>query len=356
MQHQLIFNNPFQFIKGGQIDTLELAFETYGDLTPNKDNVILIHHVLSRGPHVASHAENPEKGWWEALVGPDKYIDTNKFFVICINNLGGCHGSSGPTSIAPATGKPYQIDFPFICFEDIARSQQILLDHLGIKKVYAVIGPSLGGMVSLEWASLYPETWERLIVVSTPCRAYPFNIINRAIQRDIIIDDPAWERGRYKNNPTKTLAMSRMASQLFYRGLEEINTRFEEQVNLNPEFDFKNEHFEIYHYFKHMAVKFSENFDTNAYLYALNTMDYFDVRARFEENKFIFQKNQSNALVIITMSDFLYPAPHQKEVYELLQKSHIKAQMIEHDSIYGHDTFLIEAEKMGEYIRAYLLS
>jgi len=198
-------HSPFSFELGGEIKTLELAYETYGQLSAKKDNVILINHALSTNSHAASHSGDTSPGWWEAFIGPGKAINTDHFYVMCINNLGSCFGSSGPSSIDPNTQTPYQNSFPTFTIKDMVHAQYLLLNSLGITTIHTLIGNSMGGMLSLQWACNYPEQIQQLILTSTCYKAYPANIINRAIQKEIIQLDPLWQQGKYTKNPTEGL-------------------------------------------------------------------------------------------------------------------------------------------------------
>jgi len=344
---------PFHFQKGGSIEQMQLLFSTYGKLAPHKDNVVLIQHGLSSGCHVLDEGEDCP-GWWNDMVGPSKAIDTNRFFVICINNLGSCFGSSGPVSISPQAQKPYRMSFPYVTFADIACSQQLLLKFLGIKQLAAIVGPSLGGMTALEWATLYPLQWDKLVIISAPCAAYPYNILNRAIQRQLILKDPGWQGGHYSQNPTDVLYKARMLGQMFYRGYEEMNQRFVKDMKIAQNANFTNEDFGIFNYFHNMAERFIQRFDTNAYLYALNTMDSFDVREKMLSQQKLFAAQHKQALVITVASDPLYPPDQQEDTFKLLQQANIESKLIKHSSIKGHDAFLVEAQAIGQYIAPFL--
>lgn len=317
---------PFHFESGGQIAPLTLVFETYGTLSSSKDNVILVHHALSTNSHVASHEKNPEKGWWEAVVGPGKAIDTNRFYVICINNLGSCFGSSGPASIDPNTGQIYRRHFPAITMADIVHSQYLLLKCLGIHQLYAVVGNSMGAMISLTWAILYPDSIKKLISVSSCYKAYPVSIATHQVQKEMITMDPEWRDGFYEKNPTKGFSIARKFGLLSYRNPNELNARFVDRGSLMEYLDYN-------------AKKFINTFDANCYLYIFEAMDKFDVTQGYEDPVMPFRKITAQTLVISVSSDLLFPPQQQRDLYEKLKAAHVDATFVEHVSDYGHDAF-----------------
>lgn len=332
---------PFVFNQGGSICPLILVFETYGELSPQKDNVILVHHALSTSSHLSSHAKNPAYGWWEEVVGPDKPIDTNRFFVICINNLGSCFGSSGPASINPKTGKAYQSDFPLLTIEDIARAQQLLLSQLGIEKLYAIVGNSMGAMISLAFTILFPGTAERLISVSSCYKSYPMSIATHAIQKEIIELDPNWKNGYYTTPPLRGFNVARKFGLISYRNPAELNSRFENDGDLRE-------------YLEHNAKKFTAIFDVNCFLYILQAMDVFDVTKNYVNKLEPFKKITAKTLVISVNSDLLFPAKQQRDLYELLHNAGVIAEYVQHDSDFGHDAFYAD-KTISSHIKKFLV-
>lgn len=317
---------PFRFENGETITPLTLAFETYGELTPAKDNVILIHHALSTSSHVAAHEKNSEKGWWEAVVGPDKAIDTKHYFVICINNLGSCFGSSGPASMNPKTKKTYQADFPAVTIADMVHTQYLLLQALGIEKLYAVVGNSMGAMMSLTWAILYPDVVQKLISVSSCYKSYPVSIATHIVQKEIIAMDPEWKNGYYEKIPMQGFSIARKYALLSYRNPNELNARFSSQDGLLTYLDYN-------------AKKFITTFDVNSYLYIFEAMDRFDVTRGYQDPLEPFRKIRAQSLIISVSSDLLFPPQQQRDLYEMLQQANVPATFIEHISDYGHDAF-----------------
>lgn len=330
---------PFIFMSGTEFAPLTLVFETYGTLSPSKDNVIVVNHALSTGSHLCSHPKNPAKGWWEAAVGPGKAIDTDQFFVICINNLGSCFGSSSPVSINPATQKPYQSDFPFTTIEDMVKSQQLLLDCLGIPKLHAIVGNSMGAMLSLTWAILFPDKIERLICISSCYKTYPSNNSVHNIQKQIIQLDPEWQQGHYQQPPLNGFRLARKIGHLYYRNPDEFNQRFSKE--------------ELESYLEYNADKFINQFDANCFLYLLNASDAFDVTQAYIDPLEPFTKIQAKTLVVSVDSDKFMPPIQQQEMYAYLQKAGVDVKLIAHHSDYGHDSFYTDPA-IGSYIQQFI--
>lgn len=350
---KLYFNSnaPFYFEHGGVIPRLQLAYETFGTLNKYRDNVILIHHALSTHSHVCTSLPNPTEGWWEEMVGIGKPIDTNRYFVICINNLASCFGSSGPRSLNPETDKMYQADFPITSILDMVRSQKLLLDYLQIDSLLAVIGNSMGAMLSLQWALEYPKFQQYIILTSSCYKAYPTNIGYRAIQREIMMLDPAWQQGFYSSQKLPGFKIARKFGQLSYRNAPELNERFDKpyQIDLIA----SGFHSEIERYLDYNAEKFIAVFDANSYLRLLTAMDLFDVTAKTNYQTKLAAIH-AKFLVISVASDILYPPVQQQELAELLQKAHLAVDFIEHQSPHGHDSFLIEVPAFGRYMTDFL--
>jgi homoserine O-acetyltransferase len=331
-----------RFASGEELQPWHLVYECYGKLNANRDNAILIHHALSADCHVASHTQNSNPGWWEEMVGPNKAIDTNHFYVICINNLGSCFGSISPISINPHNQKSYRADFPALTFSDILHSQQLLLQELGIRKLYAVIGSSLGGMLSLQWAIDYPDSVARLICIAACHKAYAVNIANRTIQREIIQLDPEWQGGYYEKNPIRGLQIARKLGHYTYRHPSLLNKKFAD----NPQ--------HIRRYLAYNAHKFAEQYDANCYLYMLDAMDNFDVSNKLATENTAFERIKCDSLIISVNSDILFTPDQQLEIYKKLAAANKNAKFITHYSEYGHDSFLVDTDEFGKYIRNFL--
>lgn len=322
------YNKPFRFECGKTLDSLELAYEMFGDLNPQKNNVILIHHALSTDSHVCSQENNPQAGWWEAMVGPGKAIDTSRFCVICINNIGSCFGSSGPASINPKTGRAYRLDFPEITMEDIAQSQQLLLDYLGIRELYAVIGNSMGAMISLAHSVIFSSQVKRLLSVSSCYRAYPVSIAYHTVQKEIIQLDPAWQNGYYTDNPYEGLKTARKLGLVSYRDANDLNRRFT-----------KNDQGDIRDYLEYNANKLAQRFDANCYLYLIDAMDRFDISKKYAQSLQAFQQVRAKTRIISVDSDILFPPSQQHELYEELKKAGADVDFVSLRSNFGHDAF-----------------
>jgi len=342
-------NETFAFELGGEIKPLELVYETYGQLNEEKDNVILIHHGLSPNQHVQSHATNPEPGWWEGMIGPGLGLDPEKYFIICCNNLGSSFGSSSPASIHPETNQPYRLRFPLFTMHDVAHAQRLLIQSLGIKKLFAVIGNSMGGMISLAWAIDYPNDIKNLILISSCYKAYPANIANRTVQKEIIQLDPLYDHGNYQVNPLPGLVLARKLGHFTYRNPEDLNQKFINNVKNNP-----NVPSEVETYLQYNAEKFARQFDPNCYLYFLTAMDLYDVTRQFASKNEAFRRISARCLVISVDSDILFTPEQQQDLVNALNDASVNTSFIQHHSPFGHDTFLVEIENYGIFIREFL--
>ena len=347
--------SDFVMKRGGRLPEVTIAYESWGELSANNDNAILIFTGLSPTAHAASSAENPEPGWWEFMIGPGKAIDTNRFYVICVNALGGCYGSTGPESVNPATGKSYGTDFPDLTIEDIAKAGHHLLPELGIDHLHAVVGPSMGGMVALAYALQYPKEFDYLISISAATRALPFTIAMRSLQREIIRCDPNWKDGHYHSSeePADGMKLARKLGLVSYRAAEEWHQRFDrarisrERRKGDP---FEIE-FEVESYLDYNALKFVGNFDANSYLYLSRAMDWFDVADHGGSvNAGLAKICVKKALIIGVTTDILFPLEQQKEIAEGLIKSGRNVEFVAIDSINGHDAFLVDRDHFAPVI------
>ncbi|WP_444996801.1 homoserine O-acetyltransferase MetX [Aliikangiella sp. IMCC44359] len=343
-------SQPFDLELGGQLPSLELAYETWGSLNPQKSNVIVIHHALSVGSHVTQSEANPDKGWWNDMVGVGCAIDSEQYYIICINNLGSCFGSSGPVSINPETNKPYNATFPEITIGDMVASQKFLLEYLGIEKVYAIVGNSMGAMLSLTWAIEYPDSVERLMLSCTAYKAYPANIANRNIQQSAIRIDPAWNHGNYQSNEElEGFKLARKLGLFSYRNSAEWNRRFNSHLNDDTQDT------EITKYMDYNAEKFVRSFDANSYLTITTAMDNFDVTQKYDSSILAFERIKAKVVVISEEFDILFTPQQQRELYACLQDAKVTSFYISHQSQYGHDAFLVETDRFGQYIKDFLL-
>ena len=350
--------NPFPLWGGGTLREARVAFESWGELSAAKDNAILLFTGLSPPAHAASSAADPSEGWWERMIGPGLAIDTNRFCVICINSLGSCFGSTGPASVDPQTGAAYRLAFPDLALEDIARSGYEAARSLGIEQPYAVIGPSLGGMVVLAYAALLPHGARRLISISGTAAASPFAIALRSIQREAVRGDPAWQNGNYAfaEPPRTGLRLARKLGTVTYRSAAEWRERFgrqpiaEHQRRSTP-FAFE---FAVEGYLDAQADKFVRTFDANCYLYLSRAMDRFDLGAH--DSQALARSGLEHALVIGVESDMLFAIEEQRATARMLESSGIPTRFAPLPCIEGHDSFLIDIERFGIEIRRALES
>ncbi len=349
----------FPMYKGGFLREVKLAYECWGSLSPDADNAILIFTGLSPSAHAASSAQDASPGWWEYMVGPGKAIDTNRFFVVCMNSLGGCHGSTGPTSINPDSGRAYGADFPSLTVEDIARAGYLLMGELGVEKLFAAVGSSMGGMAALAYAIQFPLQIGYLISISAATSALPLTIALRSLQREIIRSDPAWNNGQYQKGkePLVGMALARKLGLVSYRAADEWNSKFDRsklppgKLSGRP---FQHE-FEIENYLEYNAQKFVRSFDANSYQYLSRAMDLFDVAEHGGTVEAGFSKIRvGKALVIGVTTDILFPCRQQREIAEALQKTGTPTDYVEIDSVNGHDAFLVDDEHFSPVVEAFL--
>ena len=347
--------SDFVLRRGGRLPEVTVAYESWGELSVNNDNAILLFTGLSASAHAASSKANPDPGWWEFMIGPGKAIDTERFYVICVNVLGGCFGSTGPASINPKTGKPYGADFPELTVEDMAKSGHHLMHELGIDHLHAVIGPSMGGMVALAYALQYPGEFDYLISISAATRALPFTIAMRSLQREIIRCDPKWNNGHYdpQDEPASGMLLARKLGLVSYRAAEEWHQRFDrarvkKERRKGEPFEIE---FEVESYLDYNARKFVGNFDANSYLYLSRAMDWFDVADHGGSvNAGLARIHIKKALIIGVTTDILFPIEQQKEIAEGLIKAGRNVEFVSIDSINGHDAFLVDRDHFSPII------
>ncbi len=344
----------FVMYRGGKLPEVYIGYEARGELSPNRDNVVLVFTGLSPSAHACSSPEDPSPGWWEYMIGPGKPIDTNRFHVICVNSLGSCFGSTAPSSINPETGDRYGSDFPELSIEDISKSAHHAINDLGIDHLLAVVGSSMGGMTALAYALQYPDEADNLITISSACRALPFTIAVRSLQREIIRCDPRWGEGFYPMNeePTKGMTLARKLGLMSYRAAEEWRQRFDRArvADRHSDNPFGIE-FEIESYLEYNAAKFAGNFDANSYLYLSRAMDLFDVADHGGSvNAGLARVHAKRTLVVGVTTDILFPLEQQRQIADGLVKAGREVMYKELDSIYGHDSFLVDAERFGPVV------
>ena len=345
----------FIMYRGGKLPEVRVAYEAWGKLSPNHDNVVLVFTGLSPSAHACSSPDDRSLGWWEYMIGPGKPIDTNRFYVVCINSLGSCFGSTSPSSINPRTGHLYDIEFPELSIEDIAKAGHHAINDLGIDHLLAVVGGSMGGMTSLAYALQYPDELDYLVTISSACRALPFTIAVRSLQREIIRCDPSWNAGHYlvSEEPSKGIILARKLGLMSYRSAEEWRQRFNRERipsnrHSNGPFDIE---FEIESYLDYNAKKFAKSFDANSYLYLSRAMDLFDVADHGGSvNAGLARIHTKCALVVGVTTDILFPLEQQQQIADGLSKGGRKVVYKELDSSYGHDSFLVDKEKFAPVI------
>ncbi len=358
------FDQPGQELAlegGGTLAPFTIAYETYGTLSERKDNAILVTHALSGDAHVAGlhSASDKRPGWWDMLIGPGKGLDTDKYFVISSNVIGGCTGSTGPASENPATGRPYGTDFPIITIADMVNAQEMLLDHLGVPKLLAAVGGSMGGMQVLEWAISHPDRVHLCVPLATAARQPTQAIAFNEVGRQAIMADPDWCGGHYYDGkpPSKGLSVARMIGHITYLSDEAMQEKFGRRLRDIHDYSFTfSADFEVESYLRHQGLSFTDRFDANTYLYITRALDYFDLTRAHGSLVRAFRDVKARFLVLGYSSDWLHPPYQLKEIVSALRATHKHVSYYEVESHYGHDAFLLEREKMEGIIGAFLAS
>lgn len=346
---------------GRKFGPVTVAYETYGTLNEKKDNAVLICHALSGDAHAAGfHREwNHKPGWWDDAVGPGKAFDTNRYFIICSNVIGGCVGTTGPATTDPATGRPYGLRFPVVTIGDMVKVEKLLVDSLGISKLLAVAGGSMGGMQALEWALRYPENTAASIVIAATPRLSPQSIAFHAVGRNSITSDPNFMNGDFYGSalPSRGLSIARMVGHITYLSDESMNRKFGRRLQNRDEFsyDFSAE-FEVESYLEYNGLKFVERFDANSYLYVTKAMDYFDVAQTYGNGSLdkALENVKSRMLVLSFTSDWLFPPNQSQEIVDSMIRNGKDVSYYNIPSAYGHDAFLLEVEVLGEILSKFL--
>lgn len=352
------FNEGLKLQCGQLLAPITLRYETYGTLSPDADNAILIEHALSGDAHVAGYySESDEKpGWWDTMVGPGKMFDTNKYFIVCSNVIGGCSGSTGPGSMNPATGTRYGMDFPFVTIADMVHAQKKLMDHLGIRKWLCVAGGSMGGMQVLRWALLYPDCMESIIPIATTSRISAQSIAFNWVGREAIMSDPEWNGGHYTDQPDRGLAIARMLAHITYLSEESMRRKFGRKLQSAKDYSFDfDKDFSVESYLEHQGMRFVDRFDANAYLYITRAIDYFDVadKSNGDLAKGLLPI-QCKTLVVSFSSDWLFPPEQSREMVRGMLKNGLDVTYCNIKSSYGHDAFLLEDDTLGRLISNFL--
>lgn len=355
--HELILEN------GARLGPVTTAYETWGELSEDRDNAVLVTHAFSGDSHAAGYYEvdSPEAkpGWWDSMIGPGKGLDTNKYFVICANILGGCMGSTGPSSINPATGKPYGLSFPMMTIGDMIETQKKLLEHLNISSLHSVIGGSVGGMQVLEWCVRYPKMVRSAIPIATTMRHSALAIAFNEVARQAIMADPRWNRGDYYSTepPDLGLAIARMIGHVTYLSDEAMRRKFGRRLQNKDDFSYGfDADFQVESYLHYQGSKFVKRFDANSLLYITKASDYYDLVDR-DTSSYSLQSiagSRTKFLVISYSSDWLYPTYQAKELVQALKRAGQNVSFCEIEADCGHDAFLLPDERLGKLVGGFL--
>jgi len=353
-------DKPLKLDAGVTLSPFQIAYKTYGTLNADRSNAILVAHALTGDQHVAS--VNPvtrKPGWWETMVGPGKPIDTERFFIISANVVGGCLGTTGPASINPKTGKPWGLEFPVITIRDMVRAQAMLLDELGIETLFSVAGGSMGGMQVLQWAASYPNRVFSALPIAGSTRHSAQNIALHEVGRQAVMADPEWRQGRYlieNTNPRRGLAVARMGAHITYLSDAALHRKFGRkfQDRDNPTFSFDAD-FEVESYLRHQGSSFVERFDANSYLYLTRAMDYFDLADDYAGSVAnAFKGSETRFCVVSFTSDWLFPTSDSRAIVHALNAGGARVSFAEIVTDKGHDAFLLEEPELFAIVRGFL--
>jgi len=351
---------PLRLDGGVLLSPVDIAYETYGRLAPDGGNAILVCHALTGDQHVASaHPVTGKPGWWARMVGPGKPIDTDRYFVISSNVLGSCLGSSGPASINPATGKPWGMAFPVITIRDMVRAQAMLLDHLGVERLFAVVGGSMGGMQALSWAATFPERVASAVVIASAARHSAQNIAFHEVGRQAVMADPKWRGGDYYESndpPIAGLAVARMAAHITYLSEAGLTAKFGRKLQSRESKTFGfDADFQVESYLRHQGLSFVDRFDANSYLYITRALDYFDL-AEEHGGKLAnaFRTDPPRFCLVSFDTDWLYPTSESRTIVHALNAAAARASFVELKSPFGHDAFLLESPELDRVIGGFL--
>ncbi|MHB1253778.1 MAG: homoserine O-acetyltransferase MetX [Candidatus Humimicrobiaceae bacterium] len=357
---------PEEFIlaSGEKLGPITIAYETYGKLNKEKNNTILVFHALTGDAHAAGF-NNPEEkkpGWWDLMIGPKKPFDTDKYFVICLNIIGGCKGSTGPSSIDPKTGKPYAVTFPEITIKDMIIPQKKLLEHLGIETLFCVVGGSMGGMQALQWLVSYPDISEGAMLIATSPTHTAQAIAFNSVGRYAIIQDPNWNNGNYYDGekPDKGLSIARMIGHITYLSEESMHEKFGRRIisgksSQSGFADFTKE-FEVESYLQYQGESFIKRFDANSYLYITKAIDDFNITDGFENLADALKNIKAKCFVMSFTSDWLYPQEQSLKIVKALKINGIETTYTNFESSYGHDSFLIDDARLKNLFAGFLKS
>ena len=359
LSRQATLPGPLRLDGGVLLSPVELAYETYGRLAPDGGNAILVCHALTGDQHVASaHPRTGKPGWWTRMIGPGKPIDPARDFVICSNVLGSCMGSSGPASVNPATGRPWGMGFPVITIRDMVRAQAMLLDHLGVGRLKAVVGGSMGGMQALSWPATFPDRVGSVVVIASTARHTAQNIAFHEVGRQAIMADPKWHGGDYYRGepPAAGLAVARMAAHITHLSEAGLTEKFGRRLQAREAKSFGfDADFQVESYLRHQGLSFVDRFDANSYLYITRAMDYFDLA---EEHGGLlanaFRATKARFCLVSFDTDWLYPTIESRSIVQALNAAGAPVSFVELSSPYGHDAFLLDAPEMNRVVDGFL--
>src|SRR6516165_9878097 len=373
--------HPLRLDCGRELPSVRVAYETYGTLSPRRDNVILVCHALSGDAHAAGFSKKPQEastrdgfaaedrdgasgkglGWWDGMIGPGKAFDTDRFFVVSTNLLGGCRGTTGPSSVDPATGRPYGSDFPVITVADMARTERAFLDELGIERLAAVAGGSLGGMQAFEWAVLFPDQVDAVVAIASTHALHPQGMAWNAIARESIMRDPSWQGGHYYgtgSTPDAGMGVARMVGHVTYLSAAGLEVKFGRRLQFADDvrYTVTQPEFEVENYLRHQADSFVRRFDANTYLYTSRALTYFDLARQYGGGSLARALGgvAARTLLIAFSSDWLYPPAASAEIEAALRELGKPVEFHVIEAPYGHDCFLLEESRQTPIIRRFL--
>ncbi|WP_341209854.1 homoserine O-acetyltransferase [uncultured Sphingomonas sp.] len=359
LSRRIVLPGPLRLDGGALLAPVEIAYETYGTLASDGGNAMLVCHALTGDQHLASaHPRTGKPGWWQRMVGPGKPIDTDRYFVICTNVLGSCMGSTGPASVDPSTGRPYAMAFPVITIRDMVRAQALLLDHLGVARLAAVVGGSMGGMQALSWAATFPERVEKCVVIASTARHSAQNIAFHEVGRQAVMADPNWRGGDYYDSdpPAAGLAVARMAAHITYLSEAGLTEKFGRRLQARAQKSFGfDADFQVESYLRHQGLAFTDRFDANSYLYITRALDYFDLA---EEHGGLlanaFRATATRFCLVSFDTDWLYPTAESRSIVHALMAAGAPASFVELSSPFGHDAFLLDSPELDRVIHGFL--
>jgi len=359
LSRRVVLPGPLRLDGGALLAPVEIAYETYGTLAADGGNAMLVCHALTGDQHLASaHPRTGKPGWWQRMVGPGKPIDTDRYFVICTNVLGSCMGSTGPASTDPTTGRPYAMTFPVITIRDMVRAQALLLDHLGVARLMAVVGGSMGGMQALSWAATFPDRVEKCVVIASTARHSAQNIAFHEVGRQAVMADPNWRGGDYYDGdpPAAGLAVARMAAHITYLSEAGLTENFGRRLQARAQKSFGfDADFQVESYLRHQGLAFTDRFDANSYLYITRALDYFDLA---EEHGGLlanaFRGTATRFCLVSFDTDWLYPTAESRSIVHALMAAGAPASFVELSSPFGHDAFLLDSPELDRVIHGFL--